>query len=287
MIADKKEIESQINQVRKTMASLLDDSQLARFIPMNKNVLGSGKMLRSKLVQYLGLANHVDSQTLVHAGAAVDIIHAASLVHDDVIDGGLIRRGAPTFWHKHGTNGAILFGDLLMFRALALLTKSSRSDLLEELINMTGEVCRSEVEQELILRGEAGNWEECVQIARFKTGSLFAFAAVAGNGGDREEIAALREAGFKLGTAYQLADDILDASGNEAVSGKTLGRDAQRGKTTAMTIREGSPDNPVSYLKELLEQAENLLTPWASTHQAWRQYVEEQIDPVIKKFIQA
>ena len=287
MITDKKVIESQINQVKKTMASLLEDSQLASFIPKNKNLLGSGKMLRSKLVQYLGSANGVEVQTLVHAGAAVDIIHAASLVHDDVIDGGIIRRGAPTFWHKHGTNGAILFGDLLMFRALALLTESARTDLLEELINMTGEVCRSEAEQELILRGDPGNWQECLQIARFKTGSLFAFAAVAGSSGNAEEVIALREAGFMLGTAYQLADDILDASGNEAVSGKTLGRDAQRGKTTAMTSKQGAPDDPVAYLNDLLQQAEDLVKPWPTTHQAWRQYMDEQITPVIKKFIQA
>ena len=151
MPADKKEIETQIDAVKKTMNAILAESNLARFISTNKNVLGSGKMLRSRLIQHLGLSGVSSPDLLVRAGAAVDIIHAASLVHDDVIDGGIIRRGAPTFWKKHGTNGAILFGDLMMFRALSLLVEGDRPDLLKELIDMTGEVCRSEAEQELIM----------------------------------------------------------------------------------------------------------------------------------------
>ena len=264
MPADKKEIEAQIDAVKKMMNAILAESNLARFISTNKNVLGSGKMLRSRLIQHLGLSGRIILEDLlVRAGAAVDIIHAASLVHDDVIDGGIIRRGAPTFWKKHGTNGAILFGDLMMFRALSLLVEGDRPDLLKELIDMTGEVCRSEAEQELILRGTPGTWAECEQIARFKTGSLFAFAAVAGGSGSNTQLEAdaLREAGFLLGTAYQLADDILDASGNEEISGKTLGRDEQRGKTTAITATEGAPSDPVNYLFSKLKEASELLHP--------------------------
>lgn len=287
MPADKKEIETQIDAVKKTMASILEESNLSRFLSSNKNLLGSGKMLRSRLVQHLGLATGTSSELLVRAGAAVDIIHAASLVHDDVIDGGIIRRGAPTFWKKHGTNGAILFGDLMMFRSLSLLVDSQRPDLLKELIDMTGEVCRSEAEQELILRGTPGTWEECKQIARFKTGSLFAFAAVAGGSGDPAEADVLREAGFTLGSAYQLADDILDASGNESVSGKTLGRDAERGKTTAITATLGAPESPADYLFGLLKEASDMLAPWPHLHQAWDGYIESEFQPIIAKFISA
>ena len=208
-------------------------------------------------------------------------------MHDDVIDGGIIRRGATTFWKKHGTNGAILFGDLMMFRALSLLVESDRPDLLKELIDMTGEVCRSEAEQELILRGTPGTWKECEQIARFKTGSLFAFAAVAGGSGNVEEADALREAGFILGTAYQLADDILDASGNEEVSGKTLGRDAQRGKTTAITATAGAPTDPADYLFGLLKDASERLKPWDRLQAAWDGYMETEFQPIISKFVNA
>ena len=89
-------------------------------------------MLRSRLVQHLGLGGVSSPDLLVRAGAAVDIIHAASLVHDDVIDGGIIRRGAPTFWNKHGTNGAILFLATSHDVSSALsLTESARTRLLK------------------------------------------------------------------------------------------------------------------------------------------------------------
>ncbi len=244
-------------------------------------------MLRSRLVLFLGNANNVPEKELVHAGAAVDMIHGASLVHDDVIDGGVLRRGIPTFWKKYGTNGAILFGDLIMFKALSLLIEVNRQDLLKEIIDMTGEVCRSEVEQELLLRGTPGTWEECESVARFKTGSLFAFAAVAGGTDEPGQAEALREAGFILGTAYQLGDDVLDASGNEAVSGKSLGSDDKRGKTTAITATKNAPENPVSYIYELLDASSAQLAAWPELRAAWDEFLNVTMKPVLSKHLNA
>ncbi len=269
------------------MHNCLKDTNISKLLPGNKNLLGQGKMLRSRLVLALGNRNGLNEQEMVHAAAAVDIIHGASLLHDDVIDGGILRRGAPTFWKKYGTNGAILFGDLLMFKALALLVQVDRTDLLQELIDKTGEVCRSEVEQELILRGTPGTWEECEQVARFKTGSLFAFAAVAGGTDAPGQVDALREAGFILGTAYQLVDDILDVSCNEAISGKTLGRDGERGKTTAITATKNAPDNPVDYIDTLLEASTAQLAEWPDLQASWSNFLNVTMKPVLSKHLSA
>jgi geranylgeranyl pyrophosphate synthase len=287
MLTETNQIDKQLKQVQAVMAGTLKDTNVAKLLPGNKNLLGSGKMLRSRLVLSLGIANGVDETELVHAAAAVDMIHGASLLHDDVIDGGLLRRGAPTFWKKYSTNGAILFGDLLMFKALSLLIEVGRTDLLQELIDMTGEVCRSEVEQELILRGTPGTWQECEQVARFKTGSLFAFAAVAGGTAAADETDALREAGFILGTAYQLADDILDASGNEAVSGKTLGKDNERGKTTAITASKDAPENPAEYIYSLLDASSAQLAAWPELRTSWDAFIDTTMKPVLNKHISA
>jgi len=267
------------------MLGCLTNSNLAKLLPANKNLLGNGKMLRSRLALSIGSANNVDEKVLINAAAAVDIIHGASLLHDDVIDGGILRRGAPTFWKKYGTNGAILFGDLLVFKALNLLTEVDRIDLLQELIDMSTHVCHSEVEQELILRGVPGTWKECEQIARAKTGSLFAFAAVAGGNGSLEQANALREAGFLLGTAYQLADDVLDASGNEAVSGKTLGTDNKRGKTTAITATKNAPADPAEYIYELLDRSANQLASWPVLCEAWNAFLTVTMKPVLSKHL--
>ncbi len=269
------------------MAGCLEGTNIAKLLPGNKNIMGNGKMLRSRLVLTLGQRNGIDEKVLIHAAAAVDIIHGASLLHDDVIDGGILRRGAPTFWKKYGTNGAILFGDLLVFKALDLIVQVNRPDLLQELINMSGEVCRSEVEQELMLRGTAGTWEECEQVARFKTGSLFAFAAVAGGTDAPGQAEALREAGFILGTAYQLADDVLDASGNEAVSGKTLGTDNRRGKTTAITATKNAPEDPIAYIQRLLDASTAQLAEWPVMQDAWQCFLNVTMKPVLSKHLAA
>jgi octaprenyl-diphosphate synthase len=280
-------IEKQLKQVRSVMIDCLSGSRVSKLLPSNKNLLGNGKMLRSRLALSIGSANGVDEPVLINAAAAVDIIHGASLLHDDVIDGGILRRGAPTFWKKYGTNGAILLGDLLVFKALGLLTEINRPDLLQELISMSGEVCRSEVEQELILRGTPGTWAECEQVARFKTGSLFAFAAVAASSGAPGQTEALREAGFILGTAYQLTDDVLDASGNEAVSGKTLGTDNERGKTTAITAQKDAPDDPVDYIYALLDASSAQLQAWPELQETWNIFLKKTMQPVLSKHLMA
>ena len=124
------------------MEDCLRDTYIAKLLPARNNIMGSGKMLRAQLTLFLGATNEIDEKTCIHSAAAVEIIHGASLLHDDVIDGGLLRRGAPTFWKKHGTNGAILLGDLLVFKGLNLLVQVNRTDLLQELIDMSTHVCR-------------------------------------------------------------------------------------------------------------------------------------------------
>lgn len=263
------------------MAGCLDGSRLEEFLPAGNNIVGSGKMLRARLSIWMGKANNVDPEIYLRAGAAVEIIHGASLLHDDVIDGGLLRRGAPTFWKKHGTNGAILLGDLLVFKALNLLRAISQPHILAELIDMAGAVCAAETEQELVLRGSPGTWEECEQIARFKTGALFAFAAFAAGGDDVDLREALREAGFRIGTAYQLADDILDASGNIELAGKTLGQDDVRGKTTAITATRNAPKNPIDYVMQLCDSSKNLLDPWPTQKDSFDGFIKEYMEPIL------
>lgn len=287
MSTDAKQIGKQLKKVQVAMLDCLQDTRLNKLIEGSRNMLASGKMLRSRLTLTLGNASGIPEEQLVNAAAAVDMIHGASLLHDDVIDGGIIRRGAPTFWKKYGVNGAILFGDVLMFKALSLLVAVDRVDLLSELIDRTGEVCRSEVEQELILRGTPGTWEECERVARYKTGSLFAFAAVAGGTREPGLTDALREAGYLLGTAYQLADDLLDASGNEEVSGKTLGTDDMRGKTTAITATKNSPDDPADYIFSLLNASTAQLAPWPEIHKAWDSFLTATLEPVLTTHLNA
>ena len=277
------EMGSSLQDVRVLMARFLGETALKRLAGDQQQWLASGKMLRSRLCLRIGGRVGTPRNTLLHACAAVEMIHAASLLHDDVIDGGFIRRNLPTFWVERGISGAILVGDLMLFKALDLLGHVEDGRLVRALVRMTGEVCDAETEQELVLRGQAPTWDNCVAIARRKTGALFAFAAFAAAGTDEELAPVLQESGYAIGTAYQLADDILDVSGLQDEAGKTLGTDEARMKTTAASAAAATGVDPVSYIDQLCQDAESALAPWPNAHRAWRQFVDDDFRPSIER----
>lgn len=274
--------------VRACMIAELAATPLGEVIDDFGSLLGQGKMLRSRMAYHLGPATGVPRQHLVAGCAAVEMIHAASLLHDDVIDGGFVRRGAPTFWVERGISGAILLGDLLLFKALHITCRlPGRGDWTRELVALTGEVCEAESVQELLLRGARPRWDQCVSIARRKTGALFAFVAHILGADDRALQPLLREAGYLVGTAYQLSDDILDVTGSEQESGKTLGTDGARDKVTAASAMAGCNIDPVEEVAGLCYRSEESLAGWPVVQDAWRTYLDREIRPALDHHLQA
>jgi len=283
---DANRIDAQLAEVRALMTQALSDTVL-RHLPSDcKTLVGSGKMLRSRLILRVGSAASVPLRNLIHASAGVEMIHAASLLHDDVIDGGFLRRGVPTFWVERGIPGAILVGDLMLFKALDVVSEVEDSRLTRKLIRMTGEVCDAESEQELLLRNTAPTWENCVKIARRKTGALFAFAAYACGGTDERLSDALSESGYAIGTAYQLADDVLDAKGTPEASGKSHGSDQARHKTTAVTANSENHRDPVAYVESLCRTAEENLAAWPVVRSAWQHFMTTEMQPALYQNLQ-
>lgn len=278
-------IETGLRDVRELVGRALARTVLGKLTNDPATVVGSGKMLRSRLIFHVGPSAGVAHETLVHASAAVEMVHGASLLHDDVIDGGYLRRGAPTFWVERGISGAILVGDMLLFKAVELMCEVENARLTPLLVRLTGEVCDAESEQELILRGKSANWDNCVSIARRKTGALFAFAAGACGGNDPALTATLVESGYAVGTAYQLADDILDANGTEDVSGKSLGSDEARGKTAVGALSPQEQTEAVAYIDNLCQQAEDALQNWPAVQQAWRNFMTADMRPALRKHL--
>ncbi len=277
------DLDGRLAAVRALMASTLEATPLRKIVEDTGSLLGAGKMLRSRMVFRLGDATGVPEATLAHAAAAVEMIHGASLLHDDVIDGGYLRRNQATFWVDRGVPGAILLGDLMLFRALEVLGRVEDGRLVRDLILLTGDVCEAEAEQELVLRGQPPTWDNCVNIARRKTGALFAFAGLAAAGSDEALREALREAGFLAGTAYQLSDDLLDASGNLRVAGKTLGTDEKRRKTTAVTAARASPVHADRAIVEMCEDAEARLDAWPVVREAWTDWARAELHPALER----
>lgn len=268
------------------MVDSLRTTSLAPLLDELSGVIAGGKMLRARLSLKVGAATGAPRDTLLRVAAAVEMIHAASLLHDDVIDGGMLRRGAPSFWARKGVAGAILLGDLLVCKAMQLLDGKSHGRLSVLLVRLTGEMCDAETEQELVTRRSAraergAGWEKSVSLARRKTGSLFAFAAAASDRAGGKRAAALQEAGYRIGTAYQLADDILDACGTPVGDGKDLGKDTF--KLTSASAGLGVSARPA--IAALRSEASKLLASWPSVQEAWDDYVRADLGPVVERFV--
>jgi len=272
---------AEIKDIRMFLGRLLQDGPWSELNGAGEGLPTEGKMLRAQLTLYAGTAAGTTDDQLIRAGAAVELVHAASLLHDDVIDGGELRRGRPAFWKQHGISGAVLTGDLLVFEAFSVMQPLEDLRLYGLMVETGLEVCRAEVKQELVSRGKPGSWAECWDIARRKTGALFAFAAAAGAPPEAELLfERLKEVGYRIGTAYQLADDFLDVGGNPVVSGKTVGLDALRGKITAASVR-CAPEIVRGEIEQLLESSIELLQDFPAVQKAVQGYLRKRLLPLV------
>jgi geranylgeranyl pyrophosphate synthase len=245
--------------------------------------VGGGKMLRARLLLHIGPVAKVPSSVLCQAGAAVEMLHAASLLHDDIVDGGTRRRGEPTLWVSEGARAAVLLGDLLVSLAVEAV-QEALPERLPLLITTLREMCDAEAEQEFDEAETQATWNQCVSIAQRKTGSLFGLAAACAGGPQPARVEALRRAGYALGTAYQLADDLLDASPTPLVTDKSLGTDAATCKLTAATVCPADGTSTLAAIESLLQESEDGLARWPDVQQAWRSYVCDVVTPLIRQF---
>ncbi len=282
------DVDRYVRDVTGTIKDSLAGTSLKPLLEQVSGSLYGGKMLRSRLALRVGMASGVPLETLIRGAAAIEMLHAASLLHDDVIDGANMRRGAPAFWVSRGTSGSVLVGDLMTCLAFSLVMDTGSRELIPEFVNRSREMCEAEVEQELIRR-ETPDWNVSVNLARRKTGSLFAFVGYLAGSKTPELGATLRECGYLAGTAYQLADDLFDGYGDQSSSDKSLGLDAMKPKVTAVSgwkhDRAGAPKNPVAYIEELCAKADSLLAGTPAVQAAWREYMKKEFSPSIAKFV--
>ena len=166
---------------------------------------------------------------------ASELVHSATLLHDDVIDDGLTRRGRPAPRVAYGNGVSVLAGDWLLTTSLDLALRSRVPGAVEALVRTLRELVEGEAIQ-LRLRGDAGfGARDARRIARLKTGALFGFCGEAGGlaaGARPEVIAGLREFGLQCGLAFQITDDLLDFEADAAALGKAVLADVAEGKAS-------------------------------------------------------
>lgn len=196
---------------------------------------GSGKHLRPTLVALAANAVGKVSDAHVTAAVIIEMVHLATLVHDDVMDEAEIRRGQPTLAANWGNEIAVLFGDCLFAQALKLAASFPTPEVCRAVAMATNTVCTGEILQTQHRRNFELSRREYFRVIDMKTAELFTLscdlAAFIG-GAKPEERAALKHFGASFGTAYQVYDDCVDLFGTESEAGKSLGTDLEKGKLT-------------------------------------------------------
>jgi octaprenyl-diphosphate synthase len=195
----------------------------------------SGKRLRPALALLAAGATGKISSTHLDLAVVLELIHAATLVHDDIIDGAEKRRNQPSANAKWGNTISVLLGDCLFAHALKLSTSFPSSDISRRIAQAASEVCCGEIMQTQRRFDLKLSIPDYFRIIEMKTAELFAAAAELAafiNETSPDVISSMKLFGLKLGTAYQIYDDCLDAAGDELSAGKTLGSDLKKGKLT-------------------------------------------------------
>ncbi len=194
-----------------------------------------GKRLRPALVVLAARLHRWHPEPVIDLAAAVEMLHTATLIHDDTIDGARLRRGRDTLNASWSRGAAVLAGDYLFARAAALAVRTENTRVASLFADTLATICDGELRQMLSLFDWRGAREGYYRRIYSKTASLFAASCEAGallGQAPAEQAQALRAYGENLGMAFQLVDDVLDFVGNEKHLGKPVGSDLRQGIAT-------------------------------------------------------
>ena len=225
---------------------------------------GQGKRLRPVLVALSGEAVGQLSDAHINVAVIIEMVHLATLVHDDVVDDAEIRRGRPTLAAQWGNETSVLLGDCLFAHALELAASFPTPDICRAVASATNTVCAGEILQNKYRHNFNLPQAEYFKVLQMKTGELFALSCDLGaylGGASPAHRTALRQFGMTIGTAYQVYDDCVDLYGSELAVGKSLGTDLAKGKLTL----------PLLMLLEKAQTSERLLVQrlmkdWQNEH---------------------
>jgi len=240
-------VQEQIKLVEERMRAQAEESHPDLRAALEHLLTAGGKRVRPTLGLLVGNMLGAPHDKLITLGAAVELLHTATLVHDDLIDGALLRRGLPTLNARWSPPATVLTGDFLFARAAKLAAETDYLPLMKLFSETLAIIVNGELTQMFTSRGLISRDNYYKRIYA-KTASLFemtARAAAMVSSAEEPLIEAMRDFGFQIGMAFQIVDDILDFSGEQDAVGKTLGSDLLNGLATlpAIYYAESHPDD--------------------------------------------
>jgi geranylgeranyl pyrophosphate synthase len=251
------EVEDRLRSVTKVDFSWLSEM-------LDHSLKGGGKRIRPALTLLSGKFYDHAPDHLLSMAAAVELMHTATLVHDDAIDKSSIRRGRPTINKVWGEDKAVLLGDYLFAKAGEFAADTQNLRVIKLFAQTLMAISKGELNQAFSAFKLKQTRQDYLQRISSKTAALFSLATKSGailSQAPEESVKALEEYGYNLGTAFQVVDDILDFTSTEEEMGKPIGSDLAQGTLTlpAMLLMERSPEeNPVKRLFQNGDKQENI-----------------------------
>lgn len=227
-------IQKELNLVKKLIKNEIIEektiSDLYKYI-FNSN----GKRLRAKLSLISSSLNKRKNHKRLKLAAVIELLHTATLIHDDVVDESQIRRGVKSVNNIWSNAHGVLIGDYIYSKAFILMVEIGETAILQELANATNDISKGELIQLDALQNTRISLDDLKAISYFKTGRLFEASAKTGAtlaGGDKSFVNNISKCAKYLGILFQIKDDLLDYSLNEKIIGKPVFQDMKEGKVT-------------------------------------------------------
>ena len=243
-------------------------------IPMRYGLFSGGKKIRSKILIDIGSIFKLNYKSLIAIGAAVECIHAYSLIHDDLpcMDNDKLRRGKPSAHVKFGESTAVLAGNSLLTMAFEILShkvldvnEKIKIDLINKISECSGHLGIAGGQYlDLSYEHKKITKKKIIEMEIKKTGKLFSFCCVAPLiiKKNKKDIKKFEDIGADIGLLFQVADDLIDHSGNSLVAGKKTGKDKKKGKATLISLL--GYKNTIKYAHKIILKINNKLKKYGS-----------------------
>ena len=215
---------------------------------MEHLLYSGGKRIRPAVALLTGSMLGGDQKRLITLGASIELLHTATLVHDDLIDGSLLRRGITTLNAQWSPAATVLTGDFIFARAAKLAAETDSVPVMRLFAETLATIVNGEITQMFTSKGLASK-EDYLQRIHAKTASMFELSTAAAallSPVDEFLVEEVRLFGYDIGMAFQIVDDVLDFTGEQATVGKPVGSDLRQGLITlpALNYFESNPDDP-------------------------------------------
>ena len=250
---------AELIKVENRLEEVIDEAPTHLRDPIKQIMKAGGKRLRPILVILSAASEGSVGQKAIDGAVSVELIHLASLIHDDIIDNAGSRRSAPTLNNSYGYKYATASGDYLFGFAFEMLSRHDDIDLLKSLTEASVALSVGEImERDMVGDLNQGRDDYFERIDK-KTAALFAAACVIGASasGREDEKDILSSYGHSLGMAFQIYDDVLDISGEEEILGKPVGNDIKEGIVTLPVILAVKDQDPEEIKKAILDPNDN------------------------------